>query len=71
VPANLDLLRTPRGLKWSLPAALVLVPGYLFIASFISEVLASGGPDRLNVLVLICIWDAMKSPGLPSLVPSN
>ncbi|QLQ10107.1 MAG: sulfate permease [Nocardioidaceae bacterium] len=61
-PSNiiLDWLRTRRGLKWGVPAALGLVPTYLYAASFTSALIEGGAPGWLNLVVLIFIWDALK-----------
>lgn len=61
MPTNiaLDALRTCRGLTWGVPAMLLAV-GYIFAASFISVLINDGAPKWLYVLVLICIWNALK-----------
>jgi hypothetical protein len=38
----IDLLRTRRGLKWAVPAALVAVPAYLFAAAMASSAITAG-----------------------------
>ena len=72
MPSNivLNLLRTPRGLKWGTPAALALVPAYLLAAGLAAAAVERGGPGWLNVLVLVFLWNAMKfaAMGLWSLV---
>jgi hypothetical protein len=62
MPTNilLDLIRTRRSFKWGVVAALVLVPSYLFAASFITELLRDGGPGLLNLLVLLFVWNSLK-----------
>lgn len=57
-------LRTRKGLKWAIPAAVVLVPTYLFAAAIATSMLDDGGPGWLNLVVLICIWNAIKFTGL-------
>jgi hypothetical protein len=66
MPSNIaiDLLRTRRGLKWALPVALILVPAYLIASAMASAAVDRSGPDWLNVLVLVFIWDAMKFTAL-------
>lgn len=61
-PSNiaLDAIRSRSGLKWGIPAALVLVPAYLFAASFTSALIERGAPGWLNIVVLVLIWDALK-----------
>lgn len=61
-PTNILLrrLRTRGGLKWAIPAALALVPMYLFAAAITTVIIADGGPGWLNLVVLTGTWDAMK-----------
>ena len=61
-PTNILLrhLRTRDGLKWAIPAALLLVPTYLFAGAITTAVIADGGAGWLNLVVLTCIWNAMK-----------
>lgn len=70
-PTNILLrhLRTRDGLKWAIPAALVLVPIYLFAAAITTAVIADGGPGWLNLVVLTCIWNAMKLAWITLLSP--
>lgn len=61
-PSNiaLDAIRTRRGHKWGIPAALVLVPTFLFAASFTSALIERGAPGWFNIVVLVLIWDALR-----------
>ena len=61
MPSNivLDLLRTRRGLKWGIPAMLLAVP-YLVVAHWCTTLAGSGGPGWLHLVVLVCIWNALK-----------
>lgn len=61
MPTNivLDALRTRRGLKWGVPA-MSLAAVYLFIASILTVLINDGAPKWLYLLVLVCIWNAMK-----------
>ena len=61
MPSNvlLDLIRTRKGLKWGLPAMLLVGP-YLAIASWCTTLIESGGPGWLHLVVLVCIWNALK-----------
>ncbi len=61
-PSNilLDFLRTRRGLKLAIPVAVVLVPIYLYAASFTTTLIERGAPGWLNLLVLLLIWNAIK-----------
>jgi len=53
-------LRSPRGLKWAIPVALVATPGYLFAMSVCMTVIERGGPGYLNMLVMLFGWNAAK-----------
>lgn len=61
MPTNilLDLIRTRRGLKWGVPGMLLSLP-YLYVASFLTVLIEDGAPGWLHVLVVLCIWNAMK-----------
>lgn len=61
MPSNrlLDAIRTRRGLKWGVPAMLLAIP-YLLAAAVFRDLFGSGGPGWLNLLVLLCIWNALK-----------
>ena len=61
-PTNIFLrhLRTRGGLKWAIPAALLLVPTYLLAAAITTAVIDDGGPGWLNLVALICIWNAIR-----------
>ena len=61
MPGNilLDLIRTRNGLKWGVPAMLLAAP-YLGVAAWCTTLIESGGPGWLHLVVLICIWNALK-----------
>lgn len=61
MPGNilLDLIRTRNGLKWGVPAMLLAAP-YLGVAAWCTTLIESGGPVWLHLVVLICIWNALK-----------
>ena len=61
MPSNivLDLIRTRKGLKWGIPAMLLAGP-YLAIAFWCTTLIESGGPGWLHLVVLLCIWNALK-----------
>lgn len=61
MPTNilLDAIRTRRGLKWGVPAMLLAVP-YLLAASICTNFIDNGAPVWLHLIVLLCIWNAMK-----------
>lgn len=71
MPTNraVDWLRTPRGLKWAIPVALVAVPAYVFAMSVCATLVERGGPGYLNVLVILFFWNAMKFAWLAVLSP--
>lgn len=61
MPTNI-LLRathTRRGLKWGVPAMLLAVV-YLVIAAALAQWIAGGAPGWINLLVLLCLWNALK-----------
>jgi hypothetical protein len=62
MPTNILVrhLRTHLGPGRAIPAALVLVPAYLFAASMATTLIERSGPGWLNLLALTCIWNAMK-----------
>ncbi|MGP6172202.1 sulfate permease [Microbacterium sp. A204] len=61
MPTNilLALIRRRQGLKWGVPAMFVAVP-YLMVANWCSTLVGQGGPGWLNLIILICLWNAMK-----------
>lgn len=61
MPTNI-LIRathTRRGLRWGVPAML-LAGVYSVVAAALAQWVADGGPGWINLLVLICIWNALK-----------
>jgi hypothetical protein len=71
MPANrtVDWLRTPPGLKWAIPVALVATLTYLFAMSICATTVKQGGPGCLNVLVLLFAWNAFKFAMMAVLTP--
>lgn len=61
MPSNilLDLIRTRNGLKWGVLAMLLTAP-YLGVAAWCTVLIESGGPGWLHLVVLVCIWNALK-----------
>ncbi|MGD9959014.1 hypothetical protein [Nocardioides sp.] len=53
-------LRSPRGLKWAIPVALVATLSYLSAMSVCMAIIERGGPGYLNVLVMLFAWNAIK-----------
>jgi hypothetical protein len=62
MPTNraVDWLRSPRGLKWAIPVALVATPAYLGLTALAIQGAARPGLGWLNVLVLLFFWNAAK-----------
>jgi hypothetical protein len=62
MPTNraMDWLRTPQGIKWALPVALIATSAYLYAASMCATIVDRGGPGYVNVLVLLSYWNAVK-----------
>ena len=61
MPTNI-LIRathTRRGLKWGVPAMLLAVV-YIVIAAALAQWVAGGAPGWINLLVLLCLWNALK-----------
>ncbi len=60
MPTNILIraTRTRRGLKWGVPAMLLAVV-YIVIAAALAQWVA-GAPSWINVLVLVCLWNALK-----------
>lgn len=71
MPTNraIDWLRSPRGLKWAIPVALVATPTYLFAMSVCITIIDSGGPGYLNVLVMLFAWNALKFAAVAVVTP--
>lgn len=61
MPTNIVLarLRRRQGLKWGVPAMLVAVP-YLIVAIWCADLVDQGGSGWINLIILICLWNAMK-----------
>ncbi|MWB99428.1 sulfate permease [Agromyces seonyuensis] len=61
MPTNLllDALHTRRGLKWG-PVAMLLAVPYLLGAFVCAGLAGQDGAGWLDVLVLLCFWNAMK-----------
>jgi hypothetical protein len=61
MPTNilLDAIHTRRGLKWGVPAMLLAVP-YALATVLCAGLVEAGGSAWLNVLALLCAWNALK-----------
>ena len=75
MPTNraVDWLRTPSGMKWAIPVAVVAIPAYLFAMSICATLIERGGPGYLNCLLAVFAWNAVKfaALGLWALVRSS
>lgn len=62
MPTNraVDWLRSPRGLKWAIPVALVATAAYFGLTVLAIQGAARPGIGWLNVLVFLFFWNAMK-----------
>jgi|SRR3954454_6818800 len=62
MPTNraVDWLRTPRGLKWAMPVALIASPAYLWLTALSIQLATRPGISWLNVLVFLFFWNAVK-----------
>jgi len=71
MPTNraLDGLRTPRGLKWAIPIAVVATPLYLYAMSIAAVISALPGFGWMNVLVILFLWNALKFAWAAVLAP--
>jgi hypothetical protein len=71
MPTNraVDWLRTPRGLKWAIPVALVATPAYLGLTALAIQGATRPGLGWLNVLVFLFSWNAMKFAWMVVLSP--
>jgi hypothetical protein len=61
MPTNIVIRATHmrRGLKWGVPAMLLAVV-YIVIAAALAQWVAGGAPGWINILVLVCLWNALK-----------
>ncbi len=71
MPTNraLDWLRSPRGLKWAIPVAVVATPAYLFAMSVAAAIAPQPGLGWVHVLVFLYFWDALKFAALAVACP--
>jgi hypothetical protein len=61
-PTNiaLDYFRSRCGLKWALPASLVLTPAYWGAGYALTTLIENGGPGWLNLLAALLAWNGLK-----------
>lgn len=72
MPTNIavDTVRSHPRRPWTIPLVVVAVPGYLYVASVTTTLIKRGGPDYLNLLVILFVWDAMKLVWVTALTPA-
>ena len=60
-PTNIVLgrIRRRRGLKWGVPAMLLAAP-YIVLAYWCLSAIGDGAPGWLNLIILLCLWNALK-----------
>lgn len=61
MPTNILIRATHirRGLRWGVPAMLLSIV-YVVIAAALAQWVAGGAPGWINLLVLVCLWNALK-----------
>lgn len=61
MPTNILIaaIMTRRGLKWGVPAML-LAAVYFGAAVVIASLIDAGSPGWMSLLIMICVWNAMK-----------
>lgn len=61
-PSNVLIryLRSAAGQWWAVPVLVALAAAYLLATSELTEIIESGGPGWLNLVVLTCAWNAIK-----------
>lgn len=71
MPTNraVDWLRSPRGLKWAIPVALVATPAYLGLTAVCIQLAVRPGLGWLNVLVCLFYWNTLKFTALGIVSP--
>lgn len=55
----LGRIRRRRGLKWGVPAMLLAAP-YIVLAYWCSSAIGDGAPGWLHLIILLCLWNALK-----------
>jgi hypothetical protein len=71
MPTNraVDWLRSPRGMRWAIPVAILATPTYLFAMSVCMTLIERGSPGYLNVMVMLFAWNALKAAATAALSP--
>jgi hypothetical protein len=70
-PSNIAItyLRSPRGLKWAIPAALIAIPTYLYIAWLMTVLVDRSATEWLYLITVIAWVDACKYAALAVITP--
>jgi hypothetical protein len=71
MPTNraVDWLRSPSGLRWAIPVAVVATPAYLGAMAVCAQLALRPGLGWINVLVLLTFWNGMKFAWVAALTP--
>lgn len=71
MPTNraVDWLRSPRGLKWAIPVALVATPTYLGAMAVSVQLATRPALGWFNVLAFLFFWNAAKFAWIAILSP--
>lgn len=71
MPTNraISWLRTPHGLKWAIPIGIVGTSSYLFAMTVCVVSIERGGPGYLNVMLMLCAWNAIKFGAMAAVCP--
>jgi hypothetical protein len=59
-----DWLRTPGGMKWATPVAVVAILAYLFAMCICATLVEHGGSGYLTCLVALFAWNSVKFAGM-------
>ncbi len=62
-------LRSPSGLKWAIPVALIAATSYLLAMKGCMTIIDHGGPAYLNVLAGLFAWNTLKFTVVALLAP--
>lgn len=70
-PTNIAItyLRSRRGLKWAIPAALLAVPGFSYAAYVAAHAVGAGASRWLLLVTLVCFVDACRFAALALFSP--
>ncbi len=71
MPTNraLDWLRTPYGVRWAVPVAMVVTPACIYAMSVAAVLASVTGLGWINLFVVLFLWNAMKFAWMAILSP--